>query len=480
MFSVPELLKATAGRFISGKKDLKIKGISIDSRTIKPQEAFIAIKGNNFDGHDFISEAIKKGASCVIRERESKISNARHNTTFTPHQSGAGFIEVRDTIKALGNIANFQRNKFALPVIAVTGSNGKTTIKEMLAWVLSLKYKVLKNEGTKNNQIGLPLTLLKLDTSYDMAVVELGTNHPGEIEYLSRIASPNIGIIINIGPAHLEYLGDLKGVFREKYTLIENLQNPYLAILNADDSLLKEYALQQAKKPFILSFGIQGDCDFCGSDINMKFARVNPAPRSKGRSITRCGVNFLLNKKHKFSLKTPGCFNIYNALASIAVARVFGLEYNDIRMRLGDFDFPTSRLKLTEFKEIKFIDDTYNSNPLSLKEALGMLANFSCKGRKIFVMGDMLELGKEKELFHYEAGEDVAKVCDIFITVGELSGLSAEAARKNRSDSKNIFRCTSVREAGEILFNRISPKKDDIVLIKGSRAMRMEEIFKSR
>lgn len=454
MFSINELLEATGGRLVNKARQGSIRGISIDSRRIKPQEAFIAIKGSNFDGHNFIAEALRKGASCVIRETafpriKKKIKNAV-------------FIEVRDTIKALGDIARFQRKKFNIPLIAVTGSNGKTTVKEMLAHLLSKKFKVLKNEGTKNNQIGLSLTLSELDSSYDIAVLEVGTNHFGEVDYLTKICQPNIGIIINIGHSHLEYLDNLEGVFREKYKLIENLEKPYLGILNADDNFLKRKVFGNSKKAIILGFGVKNHCDFFASHIKMFKERIG----------------FLVNEKYRFTLKTLGYYNIYNALAALAVARIFGVSYTDIAWRLASFDFPESRLKLIKRNNIKFIDDTYNSNPLSLRQALKALANFKTKGRKIFVMGDMLELGDYKERFHYQAGREIARCCDIFISVGRLSKLAAQAANKSGLDARNIFICDTPCQAGDILFKSISPKKYDIVLVKGSRLMKMEAIFK--
>ena len=373
------------------------------------------------------------------------------------------FIEVQDTTKALGDIARFQRRKFNTPVIAVTGSNGKTTTKEMIAHILSRKFKVLKNEGTKNNQIGLPLTLLKLNSSYDIAVLEVGTNHFGEVDYLTKVCQPNMGIIINIGPSHLEYLGDLGGVFREKYKIIENLEKPYIAILNADDDLLKRKIFIKSGKAIILGFGIKDHCDFSASGLR----NFNDK------------IEFCVNQKYKFTLKTPGYYNIYNALAAIAVARIFGIAYKDIILRLNTFDFPQSRLKFRELNSVKFIDDTYNSNPLSLRQALNVLANFRTTGRKIFVMGDMLELGSYKKSFHYQAGQEAAGCCDVFIAVGNLSKLAAKAVRASRFDTKNIFTCQTITEARKILFNKLSLKKGDLVLVKGSRLMKMEEIFKS-
>lgn len=453
MFSINELIEATKGKLIGKVEILTIKGISIDTRTILPQDAFIAIKGNNFDGHDFIDEAIRKGAGCIISEPARKAQGSAGKVTF---------IEVRDTIKALGDIARFQRRRFGIPVIAVTGSNGKTTVKEMIAHTLSKRFKILRNEGTKNNHIGLPLTLLNLNSTHDIAVLEIGTNHFGEVRYLSGVCQPNIGIITNIGPSHLEYLRDLEGVFREKYSMLEGLKSPRIAILNADDDLLRKKALIKSGKEIFFSFGIKSRCDFSAS-----------AARNLDDKI-----KFRVNKKYKFTLNTPGYYNIYNALAAIAVARIFGIGHKDIISRLNTFDFPQGRLKILELNSIKFIDDTYNSNPLSLQQALKALANFRTRGRKIFVMGDMLELGSRAEPLHHQAGRDIAACCDVLITVGNLSRLAAEAARACRFDAKNIFSCENCRQAREILFNKLSLEKGDLVLVKGSRSMKMEEVFK--
>jgi len=466
VFKIHELLEATNGKlikgrppsspsetnFVAGKLGGLIRGISLDSRTIMAGEAFIAIKGNNFDGHDFIDTAIKKGASCIIKERGK--------AKFGPRK--AAIIEVRDTIKALGDIAKFHRKRFNVPVIAITGSTGKTTTKEMLSWILSSKFKVLKNEGTKNNNIGLPQTLLGLEKHHDIVIAELGTNHFGEIANLSEICQPNAGIITNIGPSHLEYFHDLNGVFREKYSLIRSLKGPSFAILNADDRFFKMRLLTKNHIPFMLGFSINNQSEFQASAIK----------NSSGK------LEFCVNKKQKFILKTLGLHNIYNTLAAIACGRIFGMGYKDMAGRLGNFEFPEGRLKLIELKQKRFIDDTYNSNPASLKQALKVLEDFKTDGEKIFIMGDMLELGKFAESFHYRAGKVVAKSCDKFITVGKLSKLAQEAAKKSGFNAKNIFSCDTASEAREILFKDIVPDKNDIILVKGSRAMKMEEIFR--
>ncbi len=453
MFNINELVKAAKGKLIRGDGKGLVKGISIDSRTIKRGEAFIAIKGENFDGHDFIDAVVKKGACCIIVNK-GVIKN-RDFKSLT-------IIEVSGTIKAMAGIANYQRRKFNIPVIAVTGSSGKTTTKEMIYAVLSKKYRVLKNEGTKNNNIGLPLTLFKLNDKFDIAVLELGTNHPGEIKELLAICEPNVGVITNIGEAHLEHFRSLKGVLEEKYSLTSGLCAPNLAILNFDDGMLRKKSSFAAKKNFVSGFSINAKSDFQASDI-----------KSGG-----WGISFSVNNKKGFKLNSPVRHNIYNALAAISVARIFGLEYRQIIPALSGFEFPKGRLNLKSFKKTRFIDDTYNSNPLSLKNALGALDALRVKGRKIFVMGDMLELGKASEDYHFEAGISAAAICDVLIAVGKLSKKAADAAITNRLKPDCVFSCDSSKEAHKILFNKIIPGEDDIVLVKGSRMMKMEEVFK--
>ncbi len=451
MFAVHELARVTGGKIIQGADSVRVKGISIDSRTIKNGEAFVAIRGNNFDGHDFIAAAQDQGSSCIIKEPG--------RGRFKPGNSV--FLEVKDSIKALGAIANFHRRRFDIPVIAVTGSNGKTTTKDMVAGVLSNKFKVLKTEGTKNNHVGLPLTLLKLNGSHQVAVVELGTNHFGEIKNLSGICSPNIGLITNVGPSHLEHFASLRGVLKEKFSLIEGLARPFIALLNADDQLLRKKISGANKNKFILGFGANKISDFRLTDIERSGEKIS----------------FRVNGQRKIMLPTIGAHNVYNALAAVSCARVLGLSYDQIISGLAGFEFPGGRLKIRRFDSSCFIDDTYNSSPASLKHALYALEDFSAKGQKIMVMGDMMELGEDKEEFHYTAGKHIARVCDKFIAVGKLSEIAAAAARQSGFSTGNIYSCVSCEEAREILFNKIVPGKDDVVLVKGSRAMKMEKIF---
>jgi len=453
VFTINEIIKATEGRLIQGSGEDKPKGISTDSRGLKPREAFLALKGNNFDGHKFIPAALKSGAACVIAERAAAGLKIPKNIAF---------VQVKDTTLALGDLARFKRDNFKNPVIAVTGSNGKTTVKDMIAWVLSANARVLKNEGTKNNQVGLPQTLIRLNEKDDFAVVEIGTNHFGEVDYLAAIARPNIAVLTNIGPSHLEFLKNLKGVLKEKSGLLDNLASPSIALLNSDDQYLRCLLKRGHRIPRLFSFGIKEKSDFSAKCIKLDGARVR----------------FKVNRSFDFSLSTLGTHNVYNALAAIAVGRILGLGLGEIALRLADFDFPKGRLKLIELKGLKFIDDTYNSNPLSLNNALLALGVMKCKGRKILIMGDMMELGSQKELLHRQVAGSITNICDVLVSVGSLSALTARAARAAGFKSKNIFCCVTVQQARDLLFNKISPGARDIILVKGSRSMKMEEVFK--
>lgn len=450
MFAVEDILKATGGSLERpGRTGKRIKGVSIDSRTVRPGEVFIAVKGGNFDGHDFLREASGKGASCIVA--------ASGRRAAIP--AGPAVVRVNDTLKALADIAHFHRERFDIPVIAVTGSNGKTTTKEMIACVLSAGYRVLKNLGTKNNHIGMPMALLGLRASHRAAVLELGSNHPGEIAYLAAVCRPTMAVITNIGASHLENFEDLRGVLKEKMSLLEFLRRPGIALINADDRMLAA----AAQKRRVFTYGVSEDADFTAGGI-----------KTAGR-----GVEFLLGRRKKFPcrLKTVGAHNVHNALAAAAAGRILGIGYRQICSRLGAFGFPPGRMKLLRKNTAFFIDDTYNSNPLSLDRAAAALGAMTGGGRKIFVMGDMLELGPASGKFHRLAGVRAAGVCDIFVAVGRLARAAGGAALDSGLAADKVFFCGDSAQAGDILRGTIRITRGDIVLVKGSRGMRMEKVF---
>jgi len=451
VFRVSDLVKASGGCLGGGRETMVLSGISSDSRTLTRNAAFIALRGENFDGHDFIAQALKKGAKCII-----------HESKPVRRAPGVAYIRVKNTIKALGDIARAHRMKFDIPVIAVVGSNGKTTAKDMAARVLSAKYKVLKSPDTENNHIGVPHTLLRLTRRHEAAVIEIGTNHFGEIAYLAGIASPTVGIITNIGPAHLKYLKSLNGVYKEKTSLLDNLRSPGIAILNADDPKLSPLLRAKRGRNILIGIGMERAADFRaslleGSPLSSRIRVNNSAP---------------------IALNLPGGFNVYNALFAIACGRILGLRYNDIGKRLSRFSLPANRLNFITAGGASFINDTYNANPLSLKLALELLGRIECCGRKIAVIGDMLELGKKERFFHSQAGRLAGRVCDYLICAGRRARFAALSAEREGLACDKIFACDNAAEAKEVLFGKIAPEAGDIVLVKGSRAMKMEGIFK--
>ncbi|HOW42542.1 MAG TPA: UDP-N-acetylmuramoyl-tripeptide--D-alanyl-D-alanine ligase [Candidatus Omnitrophota bacterium] len=460
MFTIDELVKATGARLISRGGSLTVTGISTDTRGIKRGECFLAIKGDRFDGHAFLNTAVASGAACLI------VAVGKGSAWVRQHpQRAAGkvaVLEVADTVKALGACASFHRRRFDIPVIAVTGSNGKTTTKEMLASALSARYRVLKNQGTHNNHIGVPQTLLKLDARTQAAVLELGSNHPGEIAYLGAMVGPTIAAVTNIGPSHLEHFKSLPGVFREKYSLMRYLSGARIGVVNADDRFLgPRVARGRSLRPFMLGFGVRDRCDFQADELRM------------------CGgkLTFRVNGRQRFALGTLGEHNVYNALCAIACAALLGVSMRQAARRLALFDFPRGRLNLLRYNEVDFIDDTYNANPFSLQQALRALEQYRAAGKKILVMGDMLELGARTPLFHQQAGEAACRACDVLITVGRNARLSACRAAEKGFDRGSIFMCSSARQATAVLRDKIGLQRGDVVLAKASRGMHLEEIL---
>ncbi len=451
-FGLREILGAVEGELILGNPGESFPGVSIDSRTVRKGEIFIAVKGGRYDGHNFIAEAVAKGAECIIAQRNQVL--------LLGIKLPQAVILVKDTMRALSSLAYYQRKRFGIPVIGITGSNGKTTTKEMLSALLSSRYNVLKNEGTQNNLIGVSLTLLRLNPKHDIVVLELGTNHFGEIRELARIAAPNMGIITNIGPAHLEFFGDETGVLREKWSLIEELAYPRIAILNSDDSLLKERIENCPEDISCFSFGFDSPADFLGKKA---------ACRNKK-------VSFWV-KNYQLQLKTCSRINVYNALAAYAASRIFSVDAYDIINKFSRFRFPDARFQAKNIRGIEVIDDAYNANPVSLGCALDAFKSFPARGRKIAVIADMLELGGKGEILHRKAGvELVRSKIDFIIGVGSLSHIACDEALCEGFNPKSVRKCDSVSDARDVI--RGLAKKGDTVLLKGSRGMRLEEIFR--
>jgi len=453
--SVQDIVKATGGTIIGRRTETVFQGISTDSRQTVKGNLFIPLTGETFDGHDFIGNAIKEGAAGYLIQKGSEKK--------TPHlDKHITAISVEDTLKALGDIANFWRRKLATTIIAITGSSGKTTTKEMIACIASLTKKVVKAEGSFNNFVGLPLTIMRIAEQHDVAILEMGTNRPGEIRRLTQIAEPDIGLITNIGPAHLEGLKSIEAVKEEKCDLFRNMAKEGIAVINCDDeNLYRPENFWQEKR---VLFGFRTYADVSASNV-----------RRKGVD----GVRFTLTiggNQDNIALATVGNHNIYNALAAAAISRALGIEYHVIRRGLRAFKPVTGRMEIYRLTNGAFvIDDTYNANPASVREALKTLKELKGRHRSTVIMGDMLELGNQAEAMHEEIGSLMADTeIDTIYLRGRLSHATAAGALKRNMSKNRIFFFEHQDEVIPGLMSNL--KKGDWILVKGSRKMHMEEI----
>lgn len=424
-------------------QDVAFSGCSIDSRTINSGELFIAIRGEHFDGHAFLNKARQHGAVAAMIDTE-----VEHD--FLP------VLKVSNTRQGMGKLAQYWRDQFDIPLVAITGSNGKTTVKEMLVAILGLKANILSTKGNLNNDIGVPLTLFGLGNEHTYAIIEMGANHPGEIRWLSQIARPTVAVITQCAPAHLEGFGSVEGVAQAKSEIYEGLDKKGIAVINADDDYAdlwrsKIKGLQQ------LSFGIVNPADVS--------AKIIPEANS--------------HKKNRFILNTPegssevqlsllGQHNVMNALAAATCAIGLGISLDTIKQGLEKMQPVKGRLEIkTGINNSRIIDDTYNANPASLMAAINVLNTFN--GKHWLVLGDMGELGTEEEELHAVAGEQAKKhgVERLFAT-GKLSQLTVKSFGKN-AEHFETTEDLSARLKSEIT-------SDVILLVKGSRSMHMEKV----
>jgi UDP-N-acetylmuramoyl-tripeptide--D-alanyl-D-alanine ligase len=429
------------------------RGVSIDSRTIGPGNLFVAIKGDNFDGNEKIPEAFEKGAAAAIVDKKW----FDNNKYLIPEKP---IIMVDSTITALGKLGNFHRMRFDYPVIAVGGSNGKTTTKEMIATVLSKKFNVLKTYKNLNNQIGAPMMLLQMDDTYQAAVLEIGTNEPGEITILSDILYPTHGIITNIGKEHLEKLIDIKGVEMEETFLFGHLDKKgALCFINIDDPRLNRYVPVIDEK---LLYGLSPKATIRGEiDFDSEF---------------RTNLKLFSDNKQTFiQMNTYGYTSGLNALAAATVGIHFEVPLDDIKSALEEFRQDNSngysRMLFEKIKDFTVINDCYNANPSSTSAALDNLKMISSDGRKIAVLGDMLELGEASSMEHSNIISQARESSDNILLIGE----EMSRAIPLYNDNKNLrhFRDKN----GLITYLKENIQPGDIVLIKGSRGMKMEEII---
>ncbi|GJL77476.1 MAG: UDP-N-acetylmuramoyl-tripeptide--D-alanyl-D-alanine ligase [Nitrospinaceae bacterium] len=457
-----ECLKALRGDLLSGQASQTFRGVSIDTRTLKAGQLFFCIQGPRFDGHGFIQQAIDKNAAGIILSAREKLP---WSLASEKKPADAPFvIRVDDTLSALQNLARFHRSQMPARIVGVTGTNGKSTTKEMIASISETTYKTLKTRGNLNNHIGLPLNVLELDASHEVAVLEMGMSAAGEIRQLADIAKPDIGIITNISEGHLVQLKTLKNVQAAKGELFEALDEQATAIVNADDPLVLELALSLRAKR--MTFAIDHPADVKADNI-----QANP---KNGHDFTVS----LFDKSFSVTLPFLGFCNIYNALAAVAAGHSLGIPTTAMAEGLAHCKLLSQRYEIFQHRSMIIINDAYNANPQSMKEALTTLTGYHSSGRKLFVIGDMLELGDLSQSAHQDLGKEIAgQSVDILVAVGELASLATQEARTKGMAEDSALAFENREEASQYLIKNTRP--GDCLLFKGSRGAGMEKVIQA-
>ncbi|MSR82888.1 MAG: UDP-N-acetylmuramoyl-tripeptide--D-alanyl-D-alanine ligase [Candidatus Latescibacteria bacterium] len=428
---------------VVGKLDgvLQPSGVSTDSRTINPGELFLALRGAQVDGHQFVAQALARGACAALVEEQMPGAGAQ--------------LKVPSVMESLGTLARRYRQRFELPVIAVVGSAGKTTTKEMIAAVLRQRYRVLQTPGNENNELGVPRTILQLAREHEVMVVELAARKVGDIRYLCEVVQPNVGVLLNIGTAHLEIFGSVERVAKAKGELLEYLDESSLVLVNADDCVVAKEV--KRTKGRLLGFSLVRESHYCG----------------EGLVLDQEGCGLLSLHNFPLRLQIPGRHNVYNALAAAAVGHQLGVPWPQIGRALAEFEPVAMRSQILRKRGISVINDSYNANPGSMLAAIEMLGGMA-GGRRIAVLGDMLELGAEAPQFHAAAGRQAAaQHLDLVLGIGPLSVHLVEAARR-AGLAERAQHFSTKRELAAHL--RSSLQENDLVLVKASRGMGLEEI----
>ena len=455
---IKDILKCTNGKLIIGDTEKECKNYSKDTRTIKKGDTYIGIKGEKFDGSSFWKDALNNGAETVI------INNIKLNEIEEYEKQNKNIIQVEDTIKAIGEMASYkmkiQKEKYNLKVVGVTGSVGKTSTKDIIANVLSKKYKVLKTEGNNNNHIGLPLTILRLQDE-EIAVIEMGMNHLREISYLTKIAKPDIAVITNIGTSHIGNLGSRENILKAKLEILEGMDKKKI-VINNDNDLLNKWYLENKNNIEIHTFGIKNESEFNAKNIKLK----------ENSSEFICE-----NKNEKINIEVPvgGEHFILNALCGLTVGKLLNLNNEEIKNGIKDFKLTAKRMEINHLENnITIINDSYNASYESMKASISNLKNMNGE-RKIAVLGDMFELGDFSEKLHKEVGTEIYKnKIDKLYLIGNYSKFIGEEAEKEGYKKENIFYFENKDELFNNLKNNL--KSGDVILIKASNGMKLFEI----
>ena len=423
------------------------RGVSTDTRTLRTGDLFIALRGDQFDGNRFVAQAFERGAACAVVDEQA-------DTSLFADQP---FVVVKDTAAAFGRLANIYRRRFAIPVLAVGGSNGKTTTKEMIASVLGTTHTVLSTAGNLNNHIGVPQTIFRLRKKHDVAVVEVGTNHFGELKYLCGILEPTHGVITNIGREHLEFFRNLAGVAKAEGELFDGLPPSGTAFVNIDDPAIARLAASVPKR---VTYGFSKK----SAAVRGSRAEVN------ARGCARFTVKARKTNEFRVELTTPGTHGMINALAAAAIGISFGVPAGKIRRALGSFTAVGKRMEVVRSGGVTILNDTYNANPDSVIAALETLAAMKCKGKRIVILGDMLELGATARREHERIGERIRSLgFEYLLTFGPAAESINRRVKSDVNfhyDQKNMLSEYAAELAA----------RGDVVLVKGSRGMKMEDV----
>ena len=466
-FTMDEILHVTDGALLWGSAGPRARGVSTDSRQVKQGDLFVALKGENFDGHRFIKGAMDDGAvgAIITRRAWPSVSRWIHRYRRKCTNSSPFVIGVNDSLRAYQDLATYHRRRFSIPLVAVTGSNGKTTAKEMVSHVVARRWRTLKTEGNYNNSIGVPKTLFRLTGRYEAAVIEMGVDQERQTTRLCEMAQPTVGVITNVGPDHLEFFGTIQGSARAKAELLPALPREGVVVLNADDAFFKTFA--RKAKCRVVSYGISPKADVRASDV----------------LITRDGSSFRLHlprrtrAKH-VQLRVAGQHNVSNALAGAAVGHALGISSQDISIGLGKMRAASMRSQIHRLKGVTYLYDCYNANPASMEAAIDLLRELAKGRRTIAVLGEMRELGKNEEAFHQEIGRYVAeKNLSYLITCGALGSQIAEGAKEKGMLSSNVIAVKAVADAAKVLQGMVS--RGDVVLLKASRGVQMEKVLEN-
>lgn len=457
-FTLQDVLTATGGTLVQSGRADAFDGVSTDSRSLAAGSLFVPLAGPRFDGHDYLGQAAGAGAAGVLvgRGRENLVKGL---------PAGTAAVSVPDTLRALGDLARLWRFRFAIPVVGVTGSTGKTTTKEMAAAIMGREKNLLKNEGNFNNLVGLPLTIFRMNAAHEAAVLEMGTNRRGEIARLTEIAAPTVGLVTNVGPAHLEGLGSLETIREEKGDLYRVMDGRGTAVINLDDPLLAPWAGRWKGRK--ITFGIDADADVTASRI------AHEAERGTVFTLLAEGAS------REILLPVSGFHNVSNALAAAAAALGAGFGFDAICQGLMAFRPVGGRMEVYRLKNgACLIDDTYNANPASVAAALKTLQGLKGECKSTVILGDMLELGGEAERYHEEIGRAVAEtgVGKAYLR-GDFARATAKGALKRGMKGEQVLVDLSTEET--VAHLKACLRTGDWVLVKGSRKMKMEEIVQA-